>query len=41
MQEPEASGRSETALVDPERHVESFRQAREAVGSNWSRITSS
>ncbi len=30
MQEPEASERSETALVDPERHVESFRQAREA-----------
>ncbi|GJE39017.1 manganese-binding transcriptional regulator MntR [Methylobacterium persicinum] len=30
MQEPEGSERSETALVDPERHVESFRQAREA-----------
>lgn len=30
MQESESSGRSETALVDPERHVESFRQAREA-----------
>jgi DtxR family manganese transport transcriptional regulator len=30
MQEPDASARSETALVDPERHVESFRQAREA-----------
>jgi len=30
MQESDSSGRSETALVDPERHVESFRQAREA-----------
>lgn len=30
MQEPEASERSETSLVEPERHVESFRQAREA-----------
>lgn len=30
MQESESSGRNETALVDPERHVESFRQAREA-----------
>jgi DtxR family manganese transport transcriptional regulator len=30
MQEPEGAERGETALVDPERHVESFRQAREA-----------
>ncbi|WP_342164637.1 manganese-binding transcriptional regulator MntR [Methylobacterium sp. SD21] len=30
MQEADSSGRNETALVDPERHVESFRQAREA-----------
>ncbi len=30
MQDPEGPERSETALVDPERHVESFRQAREA-----------
>lgn len=30
MQESQSSGRGETALVDPERHVESFRQAREA-----------
>jgi DtxR family manganese transport transcriptional regulator len=30
MQESDSSGRNETALVDPERHVESFRQAREA-----------
>ncbi|MCJ2013902.1 manganese-binding transcriptional regulator MntR [Methylobacterium sp. J-076] len=30
MQEPDGPERSDTALVDPERHVESFRQAREA-----------
>ena len=30
MQEPSEPGSPETALVDPERHVESFRQAREA-----------
>src|SRR5919202_4047087 len=30
MQEPSDPGSPETVLVDPERHVESFRQAREA-----------